>query len=217
MGGLAFRLARCDIRHERPSTGSRDQVSSEIDLHHLSQNWLRLALHGSGSIDAPALLAKEIEMVHGRTTMAVISFVGLGHMGFGMATRLLSAGHEVTIYDPGAGTADALSTMGAVHASNPREASEDAEAVFVMVRDDTISRKVWLGENSVLAADLAPQALAIECSTLSHGRVMELAEKLEARQLRYIDCPVTGVSDATASGSLTLNVGAKPEDLNAAR
>lgn len=149
--------------------------------------------------------------------MAIIGFVGLGHMGLGMATRLVSAGHEVTVYDPAAGTADALSTMGAVHASNPKDASEDAEAVFVMVRDDAISRAVWLGDDGVLAANLAPQALAIECSTLSHSWVMELAETLEARQLRYIDCPITGTPDTTASGSLILNVGAKPEDLEAAR
>lgn len=138
-------------------------------------------------------------------------------MGLGMATRLLSAGHEVAVYDPAAGTADALSTMGAIHASSPRDASEDAEAVFVMVRDDAISRAVWLGEDGVLAANLAPKALAIECSTLSHGWVMELAEKLEARQLRYIDCPIAGTRDTAASGSLILNVGAKPEDLKAAR
>jgi 3-hydroxyisobutyrate dehydrogenase len=149
--------------------------------------------------------------------MAVIGFVGLGHMGRSMATRLLSAGHEVAVYDPAAGTADALSTMGAVHASNPRDASEDAEAVFVMVRDDAISRAVWLGDDGVLGANLAPQTLAIECSTLSHGWVMELAEILEARQLRYIDCPIAGTPDTAASGSLVLNVGAKPEDLEAAR
>jgi 3-hydroxyisobutyrate dehydrogenase len=86
-----------------------------------------------------------------------------------------------------------------------------------MVRDDTTSRAVWLGEDGVLAANLAPQALAIECSTLSHGWVMELAEKLEARQLRYIDCPIAGTRDTAASGSLILNVGAKPGDLEAAR
>ena len=149
--------------------------------------------------------------------MATVGFVGLGHMGLGMATRLLSAGHEVTIYDPAAGKADALTTMGATHASNPRDVSEGTEAVFTMLQDDEVSRAVWLGDDGVLAAELAPQALAIECSTLSHGWVMELAEKTRKRGLRFVDCPVTGVADATASGSLTLNVGAEPEDLEAAR
>lgn len=149
--------------------------------------------------------------------MARIAFVGLGHMGLGMATRLLSAGHEVAVYDPAAGSADALSTMGAVHASNPKDAAEEAEAVFVMVRDDGVSRTVWLGDDGVLAAGLEPEALAIECSTLSHGWVMELADTLTARKIRFVDCPIAGTPDTAVSGGLILDVGAKPEDLEAAR
>ena len=149
--------------------------------------------------------------------MTIIACIGLGHMGLGMATRLLSAGHEVTIYDPAAGSADALSTMGAIHASSPRDACDGAEAVVTMVRDDAISRAVWLGDDGVLSADLGERALALECSTLSHGWVMELAEAVRARGLRPIDCPVTGVPDAAAAGGLVLNVGADPDDLEAAR
>lgn len=149
--------------------------------------------------------------------MTIVACIGLGHMGLGMATRLLSAGHEVTVYDPAAGAADALSAMGAMHASNPRDASEGAEAVVTMLRDDATSRAVWLGDNGILAGDLAQRALALECSTLSHGWVMELAGALRARGLRPIDCPVTGSPDATVSGALVLNVGAEPDDLEAAR
>ena len=149
--------------------------------------------------------------------MATIGFIGLGHMGLGMATRLLSAGHDVSVYDPAAGKAGALSTMDAIQASSPLDASEDAEAIFTMVRDDATSRAVWLGEDGLLAGSPTSRALAIECSTLSHGWVMELAETLQTRELRFIDCPVTGVPDAATSGTLVLNVGAKSEDLEAAR
>jgi 3-hydroxyisobutyrate dehydrogenase len=38
-----------------------------------------------------------------------------------------------------------------------------------------------------------------------------------ARGLRYIDAPVTGLPDAAAAGSLTLLVGARPQDLNDVR
>jgi 3-hydroxyisobutyrate dehydrogenase len=150
-------------------------------------------------------------------SMTIIACIGLGHMGLGMATRLLSAGHEVTIYDPAAGSADALSTMGAIHASSPRDACEGAQAVLTMVRDDATSRTVWLGDDGVLDADLEESALALECSTLSHGWVLELMERLRQRGLRPFDCPVSGAPDATAAGALVLNVGAEPDDLEAAR
>jgi len=76
---------------------------------------------------------------------------------------------------------------------------------------------MWLGENGALAAENGPDALAIECSTLSHDWVLELAGHVRARGFRYVDSPVTGLPDAAAAGTLTLLVGAEPADLDAAR
>ena len=75
----------------------------------------------------------------------------------------------------------------------------------------------WLGEQGALAATNAPDALAIECSTLSHDWVLELARHVRERGFRYVDAPVTGLPDAAAAGTLTLLVGAEPADLDAAR
>ncbi len=46
---------------------------------------------------------------------------------------------------------------------------------------------------------------------------MELAADADARGLRYIDSPVTGLPSAAADGKLTLFVGAAAADLEAAR
>jgi 3-hydroxyisobutyrate dehydrogenase len=138
-------------------------------------------------------------------------------MGRGMADRLLQAGHELRVYNRTACKATELERAGARRCLTPREASTDAEAVFAMTADDTSSRSVWSGPDGVLAARLAPRAFAIECSTLSRKWVMELAADVQARNLRYIDAPVTGLADAAAAGALTLLVGADPEDLQSAR
>ena len=89
--------------------------------------------------------------------------------------------------------------------------------IIGMTADDDSSRAMWLGENGALAAANAPDALAIECSTLSHDWVLELAGKVRARGFRFVDAPVTGLPDAAAAGTLTLLVGAEPADLDAAR
>jgi 3-hydroxyisobutyrate dehydrogenase len=68
-----------------------------------------------------------------------------------------------------------------------------------------------------LSANLAPAALAIECSTLSYEWVRELAAEAARRALRYIDSPVTGLPEDAAAGALTLLVGADPLNLEAAR
>jgi 3-hydroxyisobutyrate dehydrogenase len=64
---------------------------------------------------------------------------------------------------------------------------------------------------------MKPGALAIECSTVSHRHALAMAAELRARGLVYIDCPVTGLPDAAASGKLTLLVGADAADLDQAR
>jgi 3-hydroxyisobutyrate dehydrogenase len=150
-------------------------------------------------------------------TMTTIAFIGLGTMGAGMARRLMQAGHQLRVYNRTGSKAAELERAGARRYDTAREACTDAEAVFAMTADDTSSRATWSGPDGVLAARLAPRAIAIECSTLSHSWVMELADQVRARGLRYIDSPVTGLPDAAAAGKLTLLVGAEAADLEAAR
>jgi len=149
--------------------------------------------------------------------MASVAFIGLGKMGVGMASRVLDAGHHVSVYNRTAAKAESIVGRGARLATSPKDASQNADAVFCMVSDDAASREVWLGADGILASELAPDALAIECSTLSHGWVLELAAQVASRGLRYIDSPVTGLPPDAAAGSLTLLVGADEEDLGHAR
>jgi 3-hydroxyisobutyrate dehydrogenase len=149
--------------------------------------------------------------------MARVAFVGLGKMGFGMASRLLAAGHELSLYNRTASRAEPLVRHGARALPTPREACIGATAVFAMTADDHSSRAVWLGDHGILAANLEAGSFAIECSTLSHDWVTELAATAAMRGLRYIDAPVTGLPDTAAAGALTLLVGSGPEDLDSAR
>lgn len=130
-----------------------------------------------------------------------------------MAARLLAAGHELVVHNRTPGKADALVEAGARSASSPRGAATGADAVFTMVADDDASRAVWHGDDGLLAADTAPGAFAVECSTVSHARVLELATAARSRGLRFLDCPVTGLPSAAAAGELTLLVGAADADL----
>lgn len=61
--------------------------------------------------------------------------IGLGHMGQGMAARLLQMGHEVTVYDRTAAKAEGLRQRGAKVAGRMSEAC-DGDAVLTMVSDD---------------------------------------------------------------------------------
>ena len=90
-------------------------------------------------------------------------------------------------------------------------------AIVSMVADDPASKAIWRGPDGALAAQPAPGAFAIECSTLSYEWALELSAQVRSSGLRYIDSPVTGLPEAAAAGELTLLVGAATDDLNAAR
>jgi 3-hydroxyisobutyrate dehydrogenase len=148
--------------------------------------------------------------------MARVAFIGLGRMGHGMAGRYLDAGFSVAVFNRSKAKAEDLIARGAQWATSPADAAIDAEAVVTMVADDAASRAVWLGKDGA-AATMKAGTLAIECSTISYDHTLHLAHELRGRGLTYIDCPVTGLPDAAASGELTLLVGADPADLEKAR
>jgi 3-hydroxyisobutyrate dehydrogenase len=148
--------------------------------------------------------------------MPRVAFIGLGRMGLGMAGRYLDAGFAVAVWNRSNAKADDLIARGAQRAMSPEDAAIDADAVVTMVADDEASRSVWLGKDGA-AASMKTGTLAIECSTVSYRHALDLSRELHARGLVYIDCPVTGLPDAAASGKLTLLVGANAADLEKAR
>jgi 3-hydroxyisobutyrate dehydrogenase len=148
--------------------------------------------------------------------MPRVAFIGLGRMGHGMAGRYLDAGFAVAVWNRSRAKAEDLIERGAEWATSPGDAAIDADAVVTMVADDGASRAVWLGQDGA-AATMKAGTLAIECSTVSYHHALHLSRELHARGLIYLDCPVTGLPDAAASGKLTLLVGANAADLDKAR
>ncbi|HLG85332.1 MAG TPA: NAD(P)-dependent oxidoreductase [Bradyrhizobium sp.] len=147
--------------------------------------------------------------------MPRVAFIGLGRMGHGMAGRYLDAGFSVAVWNRSRAKAEDLIARGARWATSPGDAAIDADAVVTMVADDEASRAVWLGTDGA-ATTMKPGVLAIECSTVSYQHARDMARELDGRGLIYIDCPVTGLPDAAASGKLTLLVGADAADLEKA-
>ena len=148
--------------------------------------------------------------------MTRIAFLGLGRMGLGMASRLVAKGHDVAVWNRSPDKARPVVALGARLAPTPAAAATGAEIVLTMLADDPASEAVWLGPEGALAV-MQPGTTAIECSTLTRHFVLELATKVRARGIRFIDCPVTGRPNVAAQGKLTLLVGADPADLEAVR
>jgi len=145
-----------------------------------------------------------------------VAILGLGIMGGGMASRLLSNGYNVAVYNRNPEKAATLSSAGALVAASPREAASHADVVISMVADDVASRNVWLGEKGALAG-AARGSVLIESSTLTVGWIKELARAAAQQGCEFLDAPVTGTKPHAASGELLFMVGGSDSALAAAQ
>lgn len=144
-----------------------------------------------------------------------VALLGLGTMGSGMGMNLLKAGFPLTVYNRTRARAGRLEAAGATVAETPARAAGSAEIVIAMLSDDTVSRRVWLGEGGALAA-MQPGAVAIECSTLSPSWVLELDEAVRSRGLRMMEAPVTGSRAQAEAGELNFLAGGEADTLEKA-
>jgi len=137
-------------------------------------------------------------------------------MGSGMAAQLLKAGHALTVYNRTSERAASLGSAGAKVAGSPGDAAEVADVVISMVADDAASRQVWLGKDGVLAK-IQPNAIAVECSTLSPGWIRELAHAVNEHRCELLDAPVTGSKVHASAGELQFLVGGNAATLERVR
>src|ERR1700761_2079205 len=110
-----------------------------------------------------------------------ITLLGLGAMGARMAANLIKADHALTVWNRTPEAAAALVQLGAKQAPTPRQATEGADFVFAMLRDDEASRDVWLSPHHGAMEGLEKGAIAIESSTLTPGWVRELGAAVATR------------------------------------
>jgi len=138
--------------------------------------------------------------------VAVIGFIGLGRMGYAMASRLRDRGFELVVWNRSRWKAEKFSKeYGATIASSPAELASKTSIVHLMVADDNASRQVILGARGILEA-ARPGLLVVEHSTItpSHSRFIE--KILARRETGYAEAPVIGGPRRAASGELLVLV-----------
>jgi 3-hydroxyisobutyrate dehydrogenase-like beta-hydroxyacid dehydrogenase len=130
-----------------------------------------------------------------------IAYLGLGHMGSGMARCLLRAGHPLRVWNRSAEKMTPLAAEGAAACSSPAEAIEGTDLVISCLMDDASIRTVFDGADGLLAK-MTPRAIHLCVTTISPVCGDWLAEAHAAHGSRYVSGPVLGRPDAAAEGSL---------------
>jgi 3-hydroxyisobutyrate dehydrogenase-like beta-hydroxyacid dehydrogenase len=132
-----------------------------------------------------------------------IGFVGLGNMGKAIAARLISAGHQVRVWNRSPQPVQELVAKGAKGADRPADVARADFLVTMLANDDAV-RGVIIDQGVLEAA--TPGLIHLNLTTVSVALAEEFAELHRKRNLGYIAAPVFGRPDAAAEGKLNIVV-----------
>jgi 3-hydroxyisobutyrate dehydrogenase len=140
-----------------------------------------------------------------------IGFIGLGNMGRHMARHLIVAGHTVAVHDVREDAAAEHVRLGARWAATPADCASDVDVLITMLPTPRIVEDVLLRGGAAEA--LAPGALWIDMSTSTPAAARRVGEEvLDARGVRRLDAPVSGMARGAEAGTLQIFVGGDVAD-----
>ncbi|KAL6631355.1 hypothetical protein ACP70R_028205 [Stipagrostis hirtigluma subsp. patula] len=155
------------------------------------------------------------QLVMESKTAKQIGFIGLGAMGFGMASQLLKSGFSVVAYDVYKPTMARFADLGGSTKDSPEEVSKDVEILIIMVANELQAESVLYGHAGAVPV-LSAGTSVILSSTVSPGFVTRLNRRLEAecREIKLVDAPVSGGVKRAAEGTLTIMASGTDEALH---
>lgn len=134
-----------------------------------------------------------------------VGVIGLGLVGRAVAQRLLDAGFEVVGFDVQEPACAALRAMGGAVAT-AQEIGLRAPCVLLAVFDTDDVVQVLEGGGALLAAGHRVHTV-IDCSTGDPQRLQDLAARLAARGVAFVEAPLSGSSQQIAAGEATQLLG----------
>ncbi|MCL1042378.1 MULTISPECIES: 3-hydroxyisobutyrate dehydrogenase [Shewanella] len=141
--------------------------------------------------------------------MNTVAFIGLGNMGGPMAVNLVKAGYTVKAFDLSQAALSHVVEQGAMSAPSACAAAAAADVVITMLPAGKHVRSLYLGDeqNKGIIDVVAQGTLLIDCSTIDAESARFVAEQAKAKDLEFIDAPVSGGTAGAAAGTLTFICG----------
>jgi 3-hydroxyisobutyrate dehydrogenase-like beta-hydroxyacid dehydrogenase len=143
-----------------------------------------------------------------------VGFIGLGAMGSAMASNLIKAGHEVTVWNRSPGPTEPLASLGAKVVKTADRAAQ-GEVLFSMLANDQAVRSVFVDGRLLDGMDQG--TVHVNHATISVALARDMAQEHAQRGLDYVAAPVFGRPDVAAAGKLNILVAGKPHVIERVR
>jgi len=139
-----------------------------------------------------------------------IGWIGAGRMGFELASRLLRAGCDVSVWNRTRSKAEPLAELGAAIVDSPSDLA-GCDIVFTMVAGPEDFKAVTIEDGGVLAADGAAPRVLVDSSTVSAEASEAVRAHAAGRGTAVLAAPVSGNPKVVKAGRLTV-VASGPEE-----
>ena len=144
-----------------------------------------------------------------------IAVIGLGSMGYGIATSILRAGHQTFGFDIAPKQIQRFQSEGGGTGSL-QDVAGGLDAVVVVVLNAAQTEAVLFGDNGA-APLMKPGSVVIACATMPPDFVRGIAVRCGEYGVLYLDAPMSGGSVKAANGQLSYMASGSPEAFDAAR
>lgn len=144
-----------------------------------------------------------------------IGVIGLGSMGFGIASSILRAGHETWGFDINPERVGKLREAGGKQ-GDLAEAGGTLDAIVTVVLNAAQTEAVLFGEGG--AVPLLPKgAVVLSCATVAPEFARDMAARCAEHGVHYLDAPISGGPIRSANGDLSVLASGSPEAFSRAR
>jgi 3-hydroxyisobutyrate dehydrogenase-like beta-hydroxyacid dehydrogenase len=145
-----------------------------------------------------------------------IGFIGLGIMGSRMAANLQKHGSSLVVFNRTRAKAEPLLGPCGTFSDSPAKVADQVDILFTMLANPEAVEEAALRANGFLNY-LRPNALWVDCSSVNPSFSKKMAAAAAARQIRFVDAPVTGSAAVAEQGKLVFWVGGEDADLETIR
>lgn len=132
-----------------------------------------------------------------------IGFVGLGIMGSAMATNLLKAGFNVSVWNRSVDKCAHLVELGATVAASPRAVAESSDVVIAMMATPGAVQSVRDGSEGIVAGLSAGKGY-VDMSTVGADTSIESAILTHEKGALFLEAPVAGSRKPAEDATLTI-------------
>jgi 2-hydroxymethylglutarate dehydrogenase len=132
-----------------------------------------------------------------------------------MATNVLKAGHQLTVFDAREEATTLLEKLGARRARDVAMVAAEVEVTLMSLPNDSIVEEVLFGAAGTqgLIAGAHAGHVVFDLSTVSPDTTRRLAARAAERGVRLIDAPVSGSVGGAIAGTLAVMIGAPAADV----